>query len=98
LDSVESREVKEWGGVTLPLTSMKLNEESEISIPLRNVFGIVSAILSAAWGYFELTEQVNSVEKDVAIVQDDIEENRRMLNEMRELEKRLIVLETKADG
>ena len=77
---------------------MNINEESQISIPLRNVFGIVSAILSAAWGYFELTEQVNSVEKDVAIVQDDIEENRRMLNEMRELEKRLIVLETKADG
>ena len=77
---------------------MNINEESQISIPLRNVFGIISAILSAAWGYFELTEQVNSVEKDVAIVQDDIEENRRMLNEMRELEKRLIVLETKADG
>lgn len=77
---------------------MNINEESQLSIPLRNVFGIVSAILSAAWGYFELTEQVNSVEKDVAIVQDDIEENRRTLNEMRELEKRLIVLETKADG
>ena len=77
---------------------MNINEESQISIPLRNVFGIVSAILSAAWGYFELTEQVNSVEKDVAIVQDDIEENRKMLQEMRELEKRLIVLETKADG
>ena len=77
---------------------MNINEESQLSIPLRNVFGIVSAILSAAWGYFELTEQVNSVEKDVAIVQDDIEENRRMLNEMREIEKRLIVLETKADG
>jgi len=77
---------------------MNINEESQISIPLRNVFGIVSAILSAAWGYFELTEQVNSVEKDVAIVQDDIEENRRMLQEMRDLEKRLIVLETKQDG
>jgi len=77
---------------------MNINEESQISIPLRNLFGIVSAILSAAWGYFELTEQVNSVEKDVAIVQDDIEENRRMLQEMRDLEKRLIVLETKQDG
>ena len=77
---------------------MNINEESQISIPLRNVFGIVSAILSAAWGYFELTEQVNSVEKEVAVVQDDIDENRRMLNEMRDLEKRLILLESKVDG
>ena len=77
---------------------MNINEESEISIPLRNVFGIVSAILSAAWGYFELTEQVNSVEKDVVIVQDDVDENRKMLQEIRDLENRLIVLETKEDG
>jgi len=77
---------------------MNINEESQISIPLRNVFGIVSAILSAAWGYFELTEQVNSVEKDVAIIQDDMNENNRHIDTLSELEKRIIILETKSDG
>ena len=79
---------------------MNLNEESEISIPLRNVFGIISAILSAAWGYFELTEQVNSVEKDVAVIQDDMTENTKYIERLAELEKRILILETKdtSDG
>lgn len=76
---------------------MNINEESEISIPLRNVFGIVSAILSAAWGYFELTEQVNSVEKDVAVIQDDMNENAKYIERLAELEKRILILETRKE-
>jgi hypothetical protein len=77
---------------------MNINEESQISIPLRNVFGIVSAILSAAWGYFELTEQVNSVEKDVAVIQDDMVENSKYIERLSELEKRILIIETKGNS
>lgn len=72
---------------------MNLNEESEISIPLRNVFGIISAILSAAWGYFELTQQVNMVEKDVAVISDDVGENTQRIERLRELEIRMAQIE-----
>ena len=44
-------------------------DDTELSVPLRNLIAIVFAVASGTWGYFTLVEQINQLQSDVILLQ-----------------------------
>ena len=64
----------------------KLNEASEITIPLRNLISMIAFTAVSCWVYFQLTQQIsflqrdlenlrNSTTNEMAMMLEEIEEN-----------------------
>ena len=64
----------------------KLNEASEITIPLRNLISMIAFTAVSCWVYFQLTQQIsflqrdlenlrNSTTNEMAVMLEEIEEN-----------------------
>ena len=64
----------------------KLNEASEITIPLRNLISMIAFTAVSCWVYFQLTQQIsflqrdlenlrNSTTSEMAMMLEEIEEN-----------------------
>jgi len=53
----------------------KLNEGTEVSIPLKNLIGIVIASTLATMAYFGITERINFLEHELEMALIEIEEN-----------------------
>jgi hypothetical protein len=47
----------------------RLADDTELSVPLRNLVAIVFAVASVTWGYFTLVEQINQLQSDVVLLQ-----------------------------
>ena len=47
----------------------RLADDTELSVPLRNLIAIVFAVASGTWGYFTLVEQINQLQSDVILLQ-----------------------------
>lgn len=86
----------------------KLNETTELAIPLKNLIGLVAFTAISVWGYTGITERLTFLEHDVDLISEDVKENevwiqnftpppevRETVTRVRELELRLRELEIK---
>lgn len=53
----------------------KLNENTELQMPLRNIISMVAAASVATWAYFGLIERLNQIETNITMMQDDLQQN-----------------------
>ena len=90
---------------------MKLNETTELAIPLKNLIGLVTVTAVSVWAYTGITERISFLEHNLGAAVIEIEENDNWIDEfvpppevqdnikrVRELELRVRVLETKLDA
>ena len=53
----------------------KLNENTELSMPIRNLIGMVVGAAVATWAYFGVIERLNSIENTIILIEADLEQN-----------------------
>jgi len=54
---------------------MKVSENSNIQLPLRNLISIIIAVSIAVWSYFGIIERLNTIETNGKLMISDVEEN-----------------------
>lgn len=54
---------------------LRVNENSDVTIPIRNLIAIIFATAIIVMGYFDLTSRISLLERDQAVTQSDIELN-----------------------
>ena len=59
----------------------KLNEASEITIPLRNLISMIAFTAVSVWVYFGLTERISFLEHNLELTMEEVEENDRWIDE-----------------
>tara|TARA_R110001583_G_scaffold194754_1_gene366845 strand:- start:650 stop:940 length:291 start_codon:yes stop_codon:yes gene_type:complete len=60
---------------------MELNEQSQFTIPLKNLLALIGATALAVYGYFGLTERVNFLEHQYEMLAIEVEENDTWIDE-----------------
>lgn len=53
----------------------KLNENTEVALPLRNIITMVAAASIATWAYFGIIERLNQMETSITMMKSDLEQN-----------------------
>lgn len=53
----------------------KLNENTEVALPLRNILSMVVAASVATWAYFGIIERLNQIETSITMMKSDLEHN-----------------------
>ena len=53
----------------------KLNESSEVTIPLRNLISTIAFTAVSVWVYFGLTERISFLEHNLELTIQEVEEN-----------------------
>ena len=53
----------------------KLNEGTEVALPLRNIISMIAFTSLATWAYFGIVERLNSVETQQTMMKTDLEQN-----------------------
>ena len=53
----------------------KLNENTEVALPLRNIISMVAAASLATWAYFGIIERLNQIETNITMMESDVEHN-----------------------
>ena len=53
----------------------KLNEGTEVALPLRNIVSMIAFTSLATWAYFGIVERLNSVETQQTMMVADLEQN-----------------------
>ena len=54
---------------------MKVSENSNIQLPLRNLISIIISVAIAVWSYFGIIERLNTIETNGKLMISDVEEN-----------------------
>ena len=54
---------------------MKVSENTNIQLPLRNLISIIIAVAVAVWAYFGIIERLNTIETNGKLMISDVEEN-----------------------
>ena len=85
----------------------QLSDNSNISIPLRNLISMITVTALSVWLYFGLTERLSMLEHNFDLLAVEVEENDQWIDEwsppksvqdtisrVQELEKQVIVLKT----
>ena len=54
---------------------MKVSENTNIQLPLRNLISIIVAVAVAVWAYFGIIERLNNIETNGKLMISDVEEN-----------------------
>ncbi len=62
-------------GDTIPSSTFKVNDKSEITIPLRNLIGLILFIGIAITGYFSLTERITFLEHNAELREIHVKQN-----------------------
>ena len=52
---------------------MKVSDSTAISMPMRNLFSILTAVAVGVWAYFGVIERLNNVETQNTLMQSDLE-------------------------
>ena len=55
--------------------AIKINEGSEITIPLRNLVSMIAFTAVSVWVYFGLTERISFLEHNLELTMQEVEEN-----------------------
>ena len=87
------------------------SDDSVVSIPLRNLISILGAVAISSWAYFGVLERLSSIERDLAVHWEEIEENDNWIDDfqppaevqdtikrVRVLEQQIVILETKLEA
>ena len=53
----------------------RLNDNSEITIPLRNLISMIVVTAVSVWVYFGLTERISFLEHNLELTMQEVEEN-----------------------
>jgi|TARA_R100000482_G_scaffold112271_1_gene54791 hypothetical protein len=53
----------------------KLSENTELSMPIRNLIGLVAAATIGTWAYFGIIERLNAIENELILVDADLTKN-----------------------
>lgn len=53
----------------------KLNEASEVTVPLRNLVSLIAFTAISVWIYFGLTERISFLEHNLELTMEEVEEN-----------------------
>ncbi len=53
----------------------KLSENTELSMPIRNLIGMVVGAAVATWAYFGVIERLNSIENKIILIEADLGQN-----------------------
>ena len=88
-------------------TTTSVSDDTKLAIPLRNLISILGAVAISTWAYFGVIERLNAIEATLVQHWEEIEENDNWIDEfqppkavretverVRELELRVVVLET----
>ena len=51
---------------------MKLNENTNVSLPIRNLLALVGAVAIGVWAYFGIVERLNKLETSDTLFQADL--------------------------
>ena len=54
---------------------MKISENTAISMPMRNLLSILTAVGVGVWAYFGVIERLNNVETNFKLVSSDLDKN-----------------------
>jgi hypothetical protein len=54
---------------------MKLSDQTSISMPMRNLLSIVTAVGIGVWAYFGVIERLNNIETQGKLMLSDVENN-----------------------
>jgi len=54
---------------------MKVSENTNIQLPLRNLISIIFAVAIAVWAYFGIIERLNTIETNGKLMITDVDEN-----------------------
>ena len=52
---------------------MKLSEDTSVSMPIKNMLGIISAVLVGAWFGFGVIERLNIIETELKLITKDLD-------------------------
>lgn len=53
----------------------RINENTEVALPLRNIITLTAAASIGTWAYFGLIERLNNLETNQTMMQSDVEQN-----------------------
>ena len=53
----------------------KVNENTEVALPLRNMISLIAAASIATWAYFGIVERLNNLETSQTMMKADLEHN-----------------------
>jgi len=53
----------------------KLNDSTELALPLRNIITMIAGASLATWAYFGIIERLNQIETEQTMMQSDLEQN-----------------------
>ena len=53
----------------------KLNENTEVALPLRNIISMVAAASLATWAYFGIIERLNTIETSITMMKSNVDHN-----------------------
>tara|TARA_B100000674_G_scaffold120230_1_gene91464 strand:+ start:748 stop:1143 length:396 start_codon:yes stop_codon:yes gene_type:complete len=53
----------------------RLNENTEVALPLRNIVSMVAAASLATWAYFGIIERLNQIETNITMMESDVQHN-----------------------
>ena len=53
----------------------KLNENTEVALPLRNIISMIAGASLATWAYFGIVERLNTLETNITMMKSDLEMN-----------------------
>jgi len=53
----------------------KINENTEVALPLRNLISMVAGASVATWAYFGIIERLNQIETSITMMEDDLSQN-----------------------
>ena len=54
---------------------MKVSENTNIQLPLRNLISIIAAVALGVWAYFGVIERLNTIETNGTLMMSDVEKN-----------------------
>ena len=55
--------------------SLKVSDNTSISMPIRNMLAIIGAVAVGVWAYFGVVEQLNQHSNTITLMQKDLESN-----------------------
>ena len=53
----------------------KVNENTEVAMPIRNILSIVAGDAISTWAYFGIIERLNNLETEQTLMSSDLEKN-----------------------
>ena len=53
----------------------RLNDNTELTMPLRNLLSIVAGVAIGVWAYFGIVERLNTIETSLLMMENEVEAN-----------------------